>query len=613
MTAPTAPTQGRAAGGTAAQTAHAAARAAPPAAARPAPGSRAPTAGRRWRSPCGQRQLWFLHQLDPDSPEYLLPLAHRLRGTLDESALRRSFDALAARHEILRTRYVLDGGEPRQVIDPAGPVDYAVSEVTGAPEAGRDAAAAAFARARATEVFDLATEAPLRVRLLRLAADDHVLVVVMHHIACDALTRPLLLADLAACYRAAGAITGPLDGVLPEPPVQYADYAAWLGARQSGPAADAALDWWRGQLAGTEPLGLPTDRPRPSVRGWEGAVAEFDVPAAVAARLRTLAEQEGATLFMVLLSAYQALLGRYTGKQDVAVGTAVSGRTRPELQQMAYYAYNSLVLRGRWQGDPAFRELLAANRTTVLDAFDHQDTPFDKIADELEPERDLSTTPLFQVMFDLASGHGSDSPDLPGLEVAPVAASGRIARFDLTVHLAERPDGSLHGALEYATDLFEAATAERITGHYAALLAAVAERPGAPCPPSASSAPPSAPCCSTAPPNRSAPRWKRPPCAPSSRPSPSRSPPPPTRSPSGTSPATSRTPTSTPAPTGSRAACSSWAYAPTRRSACSWTAAPTSSPHSSASGAPRPPTCRSTRATPTSASPSCSATPPPVW
>ncbi|MFD9572141.1 amino acid adenylation domain-containing protein [Streptomyces sp. NPDC059982] len=428
----------------------------------------------------GQRQLWFLHQLDPDSPEYLLPLAHRLRGPLDENALRRSFDALAARHEILRTRYLLDGGEPRQVIDPAGPVDYAVSEVTGVDEAGRDAAAAAFTRARATEVFDLAAEAPLRVRLLRLAADDHVLVVVMHHIACDALTRPLILADLAACYRAAGAVTGPLDGVLPEPAVQYADYAAWLNARQSGPNAEAALDWWRGQLAGTEPLGLPTDRPRPSVRGWEGAVAEFDVAAPVAARLRTLAEQEGATLFMVLLSAYQALLGRYCGKRDVAVGTAVSGRTRPELQQMAGYAYNSLVLRGRWQGDPAFRELLAANRTTVLDAFDHQDTPFDRIADELEPERDLSTTPLFQVMFDLASGHGSDSPDLPGLTVTPVAASGRIARFDLTLHLAERPDGSLHGALEYATDLFEEATAERITGHYAALLAAVAERPGAP-------------------------------------------------------------------------------------------------------------------------------------
>ncbi|GLV98120.1 non-ribosomal peptide synthetase [Streptomyces lavendulae] len=428
----------------------------------------------------GQRQLWFLHQLDPDSPEYLLPLAHRLRGTLDESALRRSFDALAARHEILRTRYLLEDGEPRQVVDPAGPVDYAVSEVTGIDAADRDAAAAAFAQARAAEVFDLAAEAPLRVRLLRLAADDHVLVVVMHHIACDALTRPLILADLAACYRAAAAVTGPLDGVLPEPPVQYADYAAWLNARQSGPAAEAALDWWRGQLAGTEPLGLPTDRPRPSVRGWDGAVAGFDVPAETAARLRALAEQEGATLFMVLLSAYQALLGRYTGKQDVAVGTAVSGRTRPELRQMAGYAYNSLVLRGRWQGDPAFRELLAGNRATVLDAFDHQDTPFDRIADELEPERDLSTTPLFQVMFDLASGQGSDSPDLPGLTVTPVAASGRIARFDLTLHLSERADGSLHGALEYSTDLFEAATAERITGHYAALLAAVAERPGAP-------------------------------------------------------------------------------------------------------------------------------------
>ncbi|WP_446038675.1 amino acid adenylation domain-containing protein [Streptomyces sp. SID1121] len=469
MTAPTAPTQqelraqllNRRLAGRAGRTGSAPARPVIPRADRTAP----------LELSAGQRQLWFLHQLDPDSPEYLLPMAYRLRGPLDTDTLRGAFDGLAAHHEILRTRYVLAGAEPRQIVDPPGPVDFTVTDLPGLDAAGRDAEATAFTQARATETFDLATAHPLRVGVLRLAPDDHVLVVVMHHIACDALTRPILLADLAALHR---------GEQLPELPVQYADYAAWSLGRQTGPAADLSLERWREQLAGLEPLALPTDRPRPAVRAWDGAAQGFDVPADVTTALRTLAQDSGATLFMVLLTAFQTLLGRYTGKQDVAVGTAVSGRTRPELARMAGYAYNSLVLRARWDGDPAFSAVLGANRTTVLDAFDLQDTPFDRIADELEPGRDLSTTPLFQVMFDLAPGDGAQGPDLPGITATPVAASGRIARFDLTMHLSEQDDGTLHGSLEYATALFDAATAARVTGHYTRLLAAVAAAPEAP-------------------------------------------------------------------------------------------------------------------------------------
>ncbi|MFF8425152.1 amino acid adenylation domain-containing protein [Streptomyces sp. NPDC016566] len=424
----------------------------------------------------GQRQLWFLHQLDPDSPEYLLPMAYRLRGTLDVDALRRAVDALAARHEILRTRYALDGTEPRQVIDPAGPADFAV---TGAGGADPDAAAVAFTEAEAARPIDLATEHPLRVRLLRLAADDHVLVAVVHHIACDAMTRPLLLADLSALYTAAVAGRDP-GAELPAPPVQYADYAAWLAGRHSGAAAERGLDWWRERLAGTGPLGLPTDRPRPAVRDGDGAAVGFDVDAAVADRVRALARETGATPFMALLGAWQLLLGRYAGKTDVCVGSAASARTRPELRRMAGYAYNTLALRASWRPEVPFRDFLTAGRGAVLDAFDHQDTPFDRIADALEPDRDLSTTPVFQVMFDLVDGEGADGPELPGVVTAPVPASGRIARFDLTLHLAERADGSLHGSLEYATALFDTATAERITAHYSALLAAIAEAPDTP-------------------------------------------------------------------------------------------------------------------------------------
>ncbi|MDX3629212.1 amino acid adenylation domain-containing protein [Streptomyces europaeiscabiei] len=431
----------------------------------------------------GQRSLWFLHQLDPDSPEYLLPMVYRLRGPLDTGALRRAFDTLAARHEILRTRYVLDGTEPRQVIDPAGPADFAVvrgADADADADADTDGRAVAFAEEQAARPIDLAAEQPLRVRLLRLAADDHVLVAVVHHIACDAMTRPLLLSDLSALYTAAVEGRDPA-GALPEPAVQYADYAAWLTERDSSPAAAADLAWWRERLAGLAPLGLPTDRPRPAVRDGGGATTRFEVPAPVAEKLRGLARDEGVTAFMVLLGAWQLLLGRYAGTTDVCVGTASSGRTRPELRQMAGYAYNTLALRAAWRPGTPFRRFLADSRTAVLAAYDHQGTPFDRIADEVEPERDLSTTPVFQVMFDLVSGEGGpEGLELPGVTVAPVPAQSRVSRFDLTLHLAERPDGTLHGSLEYATALFDAATAERITRHYRTLLAAIARAPGTP-------------------------------------------------------------------------------------------------------------------------------------
>ncbi|WP_282504066.1 non-ribosomal peptide synthetase [Streptomyces rhizoryzae] len=425
----------------------------------------------------GQRQLWFLHQLDPAAPEYLLPVAYRLRGPLDAAALRRAADRLAARHEILRTRYVLDGTEPRQVIDAPGPVDFAEEARTDLSGPARDAAALRYAEEAALEPFDLAERAPLRFRLVRFAADDHLLVLVLHHIACDAATRPLLLTELSALYRAE------CGGGAPEPapePVQYADYAAWLTERQESPEVRAELDWWRRELAGLSTLDLPTDRPRPAVRSWHGAQEHFTVPAPVAGRLRDVAAAHGATPFMVLLTAFQVLLARYTGTPDVAVGTAVSARNRPELATMAGYAYNSLVLRARWADEPPFAKLLEQNRETVLAAFERPSVPFDRLADALEPERDLSTTPVFQVMFDLTRADAAEPLDLPEVAAAPVEPPGRISRFDLTVHLQERPDGSFAGSLEYATALFDPATARRITGHYTRLLAAAAEAPDTP-------------------------------------------------------------------------------------------------------------------------------------
>ncbi|MFI2668060.1 amino acid adenylation domain-containing protein [Streptomyces albidoflavus] len=419
----------------------------------------------------GQRQFWFLHQLDPEAPDYLLPLAYRLRGPLDTAALRGAFDRLAARHEILRTRYVQRGAGAGQLIDPPGPVDFVADAHPGLSPDQREREIHHHIAQASLAPLDLASRPPLRVRLVRFAEDDHLLVIVLHHMVCDAASRVLLLSEVSALYR---------GEELPVPAVQFADYAAWLNQRQSSPEAAAELDWWKEYLAGLGPLDLPTDRPRPAVRSWEGAEERFTVPAAVAGRLRALAGEHGASLFMVVLTAFQALLARHTGGRDVAVGTAVSARTRPGLATMAGYAYNTLVLRNRWEGDPGFRELLAANRDTVLAAFDRTTVPFDRIAEAVAPERDLSTTPVFQVMFDLAEGPGAEPLELPGIDAAPVGIPVRTARFDLTLHLEERADGGLDGALEYATALFDRATAGRLTRHYARFLELASARPDTP-------------------------------------------------------------------------------------------------------------------------------------
>ncbi|MER7109337.1 amino acid adenylation domain-containing protein [Streptomyces sp. NPDC000229] len=425
----------------------------------------------------GQRQFWILHQLDPKAPDYLLPMAYRLRGPVDAHALRAACDRLTARHEILRTRYVLTGTEPRQVIDPPGPADLTVTELRGLGPRERDAEAERRLEAAALDPFDLAAQPPMRIRLIRFADDDHLLVFVLHHMVCDAATRVLLLKELSELYRARTEGAAPRLGA---EPVQFADYAAWLTAREDSAAAREELDWWRRHLAGLDPLDLPTDRPRPAVRSWAGAEQRFTVPRHVATRLRALADEQGASLFMVVLTAFQTLLARHTGGTDIAVGTAVSARTRDDLTTMAGYAYNTLVLRARWEGDPAFRHLLADNRGTVLAAFDHAGTPFDRLAEALAPERDLSTTPVYQVMFDLAEAAATEPLDLPGVDVAPVDVPCRTSRFDLTMHLEERPDGSIDGALEYATALFDATTAERLTGHYTRLLDAVSAAPDTP-------------------------------------------------------------------------------------------------------------------------------------
>ncbi|WP_406369775.1 amino acid adenylation domain-containing protein [Streptomyces sp. NBC_00647] len=422
----------------------------------------------------GQQQMWFLSRLDPDSWEYSVPVVLRLRGPLDTDVLRRAFEALRSRHEILRTRYRLDGAEPVQLIDAPGPFDLPVDDLTGladGPE--RERRALALAEAEPGRPFDLEHGGPLRARLIRVADEDHILAVVLHHVACDEWSVGLLLGELGALYEAFGA--GRPDPLAPVD-FQYADYAAWQRSRLADGTLDTHVTYWREQLRGITPLEVPTDRPRPATRSWAGDAVPVTLPAPLAERLRALGSAHGATLFTTLLTGYQALLSRYTGRDDIPVGTVVSGRGRPELEQLVGYAVNTLVLRGRWQGDPSFRALLDGTRDTVLDAFDHQEYPFARLVDELQPERDMSRTPLCQVAFTLHQERTAGFR-LPGVAAEPLRAPSRVSRFDLTLQLGERADGSVHGTLEYSTALYDRATAERLARHYVRLLESAAADP----------------------------------------------------------------------------------------------------------------------------------------
>ncbi|MFE6871593.1 amino acid adenylation domain-containing protein, partial [Kitasatospora sp. NPDC057692] len=411
----------------------------------------------------GQQQMWFLSRLEPDSPEYLVPLVLRLRGPLDADALERAWQGVVERHEILRTRYVLRDDEPVQVVDDPRPLPLVRAR------AADDAAAHALVEAELSRTFDLGRDWPVRGLLIRVSAEEHVLAVVFHHIACDAWSTQVFGQELSELYR--GAAPAPLA-------VQYADYAAWQHEQLTRDAMTRHTDYWTDRLADLAPLDLPADRPRPAVRDGAGATVPFEVPEALAVRLRELAAARDSTLFMLFLAAYQTLLARYTGRPDIAVGTVVSGRGRPELQQLIGYGINTLVMRGDLSGDPAFTDLLARTRATVLDAYDHQDLSFARIVEEIRPVRDLSRTPLFQVAFTL-HGDRDTAFVLPGVEVSPFEGSGRFAKFDLDLQLREGGDGSLGGHLEYATALFDRTTVERFRGHLLRLLAGIADAPGA--------------------------------------------------------------------------------------------------------------------------------------
>ncbi|SDO60984.1 non-ribosomal peptide synthetase [Lentzea jiangxiensis] len=411
-----------------------------------------------------QQRLWFLDQFEPESTDYLSPSLLRLRGPLDVDALNAALTALVARHESLRTTFDGVDGQGVQVVHPPHPVEVPVLHVLG----GEDGLAEVLER-ESTRPFDLARGPLLRPLLVRVAEDDHVLLLLAHHIITDGWSNGVLTAELNALYR---------GEALPDLPIQYADYAAWQRERLTGPLADEQLSFWRDRLAGVTPLELPTDRPRPAVRTNRGAVHLFTLPVDVAEALKALARQQDGTLFMALVAACQVLFARWSRQDDIAVGTVTSGRDRAELEGLVGFFVNTLVLRSTVDGSATFREFLGEVRGGVLDAFAHQDVPFERVVDELRPDRDTSRTPLFQSMVILQNTPDA-VPELPGLRVEDLPLPKVAANFDLTWEFQE-DDDALHAAVNYNTDLFDAATVERMAGHLRVLLTAAATDPDRP-------------------------------------------------------------------------------------------------------------------------------------
>ncbi|MFE9899096.1 amino acid adenylation domain-containing protein [Streptomyces achromogenes] len=421
----------------------------------------------------GQQRMWFLDQLEPASDEYLVPVGLRLRGPLDAEALRLAVDAGVARHEVLRTRYLADDGSPLQVIDPAGPVPFELVDLSSTPRP-EERALRLLAEA-AGRAFDLAAEWPLRVTVVRTAPEEHLVVLTLHHIAIDAWSTDLYLRDLDQAYRALAA--GEPSPLCPQA-VQYADFAAWQRGRQSAGETAGQLDYWRERLAGLEPLELPTDRLRSAVRDARGDLCDVELPQALGQEVAELARRRGVTPFVLMLAAFQVLLGRYTGLDDVAVGTPVAGRTRPETEELVGFFTNSLVIRTDLAGDPVFGEFLEQVHRVSAEAFSHQDVPFEHLVDALKPDRDLSRNPLFQVMFEFQHQEVGLTA-LGGAAVESIDIGPAVAKFDLTVNVTQQGDGRLRCSFEYATALFDRATVERLAGHYLTLLRSIVDAPDA--------------------------------------------------------------------------------------------------------------------------------------
>jgi amino acid adenylation domain-containing protein len=421
-----------------------------------------------------QERLWFLEQLEPGT--YNVPQNLRLTGPLQLEALRESFGHIVRRHEVFRTSFPAPNGHPQQMIVSDLDVPLPITDLGALPQGERELAARRLMREQARRPFDLERGPLFRISVLRITPQEHILLLCLHHIICDAWSMEVIVRELGELYQTLARGDRP---VLPELPIQYSDYAHWQRRRLDGEVLEDQLAYWRKQLAGAPTtLALPTDYPRPAVRSYRGAKQSVDLSASLTARLRALAQGEGATLFMAVLAAFQALLARYTGQEDIVVGSPMSGRSRVETEGLVGLFLNTLAFRTDCSGNPTYRQLLSRVREVALAAYSHQELPFEKLVEALRPERSLTQTPLFQVMF-VMHGKPRTRPLRSIVKLRSPGAGTGTAKFDLTLSGQETASG-LRLSMRYTTDLFEAATIAGMLGHFQKLLEGIVENPDRP-------------------------------------------------------------------------------------------------------------------------------------
>jgi amino acid adenylation domain-containing protein len=425
-----------------------------------------------------QERLWFLDQLVPNNAFYNIDTSLRLRFAVDPATLEQSLNEIVRRHETLRTTFKAVDGQPVQVVAPSLHVPLPVLDLRGLDEAAREAKAVALATADSQKAFDLARGPLLRTTLLCLGDEDYAFLLTMHHIIADGWSMVLLFQELWDIYEAFS--TG-LPSPLPELPIQYADFAVWQRDWLRGEMLEEQLSYWRNQLRDLPVLQFPTDWPRPTVLSYEGSLHTLWLPGSLANALRDLGAREKTTLFMTVLAAFNVLLSRYTGQEDIAVGTPVANRDRAEIEGLIGFFVNSLVLRTDLSGNPSFRDLLGRVRETALQAYAHQDLPFETLVEKLQPERDMSRNPLFQVTLQLFSDFGTyDEQQQSGLfEGETLETEKGTANIDFALDLWEMTDG-IYGTIEYSTDLFTAETISRLASHFKTLLENIVAQPDRP-------------------------------------------------------------------------------------------------------------------------------------
>jgi aspartate racemase len=420
-----------------------------------------------------QQRLWFIDQLEPKSSAYNIPADYRLTGQLNITALEQSLNKIIQRHEVLRTTFPSVDGQPSQAIAPTITLSIPLTDLREHRETEREAIAQQLATEEAKQSFDLASDQLFRAKLLHLTEGEYVLLLTMHHVVYDGWSYDIFFRELATLY---DAFSSGKPSPIPKLSIQYADFAHWQRNWLQGEVLESQLNYWKQQLSGSLPiLQLPTDYQRPPVQTHPGVYQSLELSQDLTAALKALSQQEGVTLFMTLLATFQTLLSRYSGQEDIIVGTPIAGRNQVEAERLIGLFVNTLALRTNLSGNPTFRQLLNQVREVTLAAYEYQDLPFEKLIEELNPERDLSRSPLFQVMF--AFQNTPSQPwELPGLTITPLEVHSRTSKFDLTLDLRETSEGT-KGGIEYNTDLFEATTITRMLGHFQTLLESIVANP----------------------------------------------------------------------------------------------------------------------------------------